>query len=134
MVQTLAIGHRGRRRVVMRLLGMIGVTAALTATSAGAQTPSGTTLKGEWTQSGLSRPLTLEHTAKAAAGPRRPQTPTRPYPYHEKEVAYDNPVGHSHLAGTLTLPRGHGPFPVALMITGSGLQDRDETVFGHHPF
>jgi hypothetical protein len=23
---------------------------------------------------------------------------------------------------------------VALMITGSGLQDRDETVFGHHPF
>lgn len=94
----------------------------------------GKTLQGKWTQGGSSLPLTLEHTAKVAAAPRRPQTPIKPYPYREEEVAYDNPVGHSHLAGTLTLPRGPGPFPVALMITGSGLQDRDETVFGHHPF
>ncbi|MEK7331226.1 MAG: alpha/beta fold hydrolase, partial [Candidatus Eisenbacteria bacterium] len=38
------------------------------------------------------------------------------------------------LAGTLTLPRGAGPFPCALLITGSGPEDRDEAVFGHRPF
>ena len=61
-------------------------------------------------------------------------SPSRPYPYRAVEVGYDNPAGHNHLAGTLTLPPGAGPFPAALLITGSGLQDRDETVAGHKPF
>jgi pimeloyl-ACP methyl ester carboxylesterase len=34
----------------------------------------------------------------------------------------------------LTLPRSGGPFPAVLLITGSGPQDRDETIFGHKPF
>jgi pimeloyl-ACP methyl ester carboxylesterase len=38
------------------------------------------------------------------------------------------------LAGTLTLPKGPGPFPVAVLIVGSGPHDRDETIFGHKPF
>src|SRR6185369_7709526 len=38
------------------------------------------------------------------------------------------------LAGTLTLPQGRGPFPAVVMITGSGAQDRDETILGHKPF
>src|SRR5260370_39016853 len=38
------------------------------------------------------------------------------------------------LAGTLTLPRGDGPFPAVLLITGSGAQDRDESLLGHKPF
>lgn len=38
------------------------------------------------------------------------------------------------LAGTLTLPQGDGPHPVAVMITGSGPQDRDESLLGHKPF
>ena len=41
---------------------------------------------------------------------------------------------HSRLAGTLTLPRGEGPFFAAVLISGSGPQDRDETLFGHKPF
>lgn len=49
-------------------------------------------------------------------------------------MAYDNVQGHSHLAGTLTLPLGKGPFPAILLITGSGLQDRNETILGHKPF
>jgi pimeloyl-ACP methyl ester carboxylesterase len=100
----------------------------------GRLSPLGSILQGQWTQGASSLPLTLVHNAPDAVKPKRPQAPVKPYPYLEEEVAYDNLVGHSHLTGTLTLPRGHGPFPVALMITGSGLQDRDETVFGHHPF
>ena len=34
----------------------------------------------------------------------------------------------------LLLPPGDGPHPAALLLTGSGAQDRDEAVFGHRPF
>jgi pimeloyl-ACP methyl ester carboxylesterase len=64
----------------------------------------------------------------------RPQTPKPPFPYRAEEVGYDNTVQHVHLAGTLTLPEGKGPYPVVLLITGSGQQDRDEALLGHKPF
>jgi hypothetical protein len=64
---------------------------------------------------------------------RRPQEPVPPFPYSEEEVQIVSHAGHA-LAGTLTMPAGTGPFPAALLITGSGPQDRNETVFGHRPF
>lgn len=64
----------------------------------------------------------------------RPQVPVKPYPYLEEEVAFDSRQPRVRLAGTLTLPRGAGPFPAALLITGSGPQDRDESIMGHKPF
>ena len=39
-----------------------------------------------------------------------------------------------HYAGTLTYPNSGGPFPAVLLITGSGQEDRDETIFDHKPF
>ncbi|HEX3821259.1 MAG TPA: alpha/beta fold hydrolase, partial [Candidatus Sulfotelmatobacter sp.] len=65
---------------------------------------------------------------------RRPQNPTRPYPYREEEVHYDNKVQNVTLAATLTIPEGKGPFPGVVLITGSGPQDRDESLMGHKPF
>jgi uncharacterized protein len=64
----------------------------------------------------------------------RPQLPKPPFPYVEEEVAYKNPVTNIEGGGTLTLPPGPGPHPAVLLITGSGSQDRDETLFGHKPF
>ena len=64
--------------------------------------------------------------------PVRPQEPKPPFPYQIEEVVFQN--GVVSLAGTLTIPPGSGPFPAVLLISGSGLQDRDETVFGHKPF
>jgi pimeloyl-ACP methyl ester carboxylesterase len=64
----------------------------------------------------------------------RPQKPVKPYPYTEEEVTVENKNAHVTLAGTFTKPNGKGKFPVAIMITGSGPEDRDETVFAHHPF
>jgi uncharacterized protein len=93
----------------------------------------GAQISGEWKQGGASLPLTLTRVEKVTEL-RRPQEPKKPYPYREEEVAYDNKEGHSHLAGTLTLPRAGGPFPAALLITGSGQQDRDEAIMGHRPF
>ena len=38
------------------------------------------------------------------------------------------------LAGTIDTPRGTGPFPTVIFVTGSGPQDRDEAILGHRPF
>lgn len=71
----------------------------------------------------------LQEIAKSKA---RPQTPKGPFPYLEEEVNFAN--GDIILSGTISKPKGPGPFPAAIMITGSGPQDRDETIFGHKPF
>jgi fermentation-respiration switch protein FrsA (DUF1100 family) len=81
----------------------------------------------------------VEFTRSQAAAermpPKRPQTPQPPFPYTAEDVSFDNPEQSGvHLAGTLTLPSGKGPFPAAILITGSGPQDRDETLLGHKPF
>jgi pimeloyl-ACP methyl ester carboxylesterase len=92
-----------------------------------------TEIVGEWKQGGASLPLTLKKTDKVSE-PKRPQTPKPPYSYRSEDVSYPNPESKYTLAGTLTMPQGPGPFPVVLMITGSGAQDRDETILGHKPF
>jgi len=106
------------------------------ATFEGRLSSGDTALDGIWRQGGQDMPLALKRRAQNAgpAGPKRPQVPQRPFPYREVEVSFDNPAGHNRLAGTLTVPPGKGPFPAALLITGSGAQDRDETLMGHKPF
>ncbi len=92
-------------------------------------------LTGTWSQNGRDFPLVLKHVKdKAELELRRPQNPVRPYPYREEEVSYDNKLQGDRFAGTLTIPQGKGPFPAVLLITGSGPQDRDETLMGHKPF
>ena len=93
------------------------------------------TMTGTWSQGGNELPLVLTRARnEAAAEPVRPQNPVKPYPYREEEVSYANAVQGNMLAGTLTIPEGKGPFTAVLLITGSGPQDRDETLLGHKPF
>src|SRR5262249_57143521 len=49
-------------------------------------------------------------------------------------VKYDTLQAGIKLAGTLTVPRGQGPFPAVMILSGSGPQDRDCTLFGHRLF
>ncbi len=93
----------------------------------------GSAISGKWTQGGVSLDLVLQRVDEAPK-PVRPQEPKKPYPYSEEEVTYENAKAGVTFAGTLTMPRTGGPFPAVLLITGSGAQDRDETVFGHRPF
>jgi hypothetical protein len=92
----------------------------------------GTQIAGGWTQGAAS--LELRLTKGDSAIGRRPQEPIPPYPYDTVAVAYENPADDIRFAGTLTLPSGDGPFPAVLMLTGSGAQNRDETLMGHRPF
>jgi pimeloyl-ACP methyl ester carboxylesterase len=90
-------------------------------------------LTGNWIQLGRSYELTVRKNAVPITY-NRPQEPRPPYPYTEEEVTFRNSVEDFDLAGTLTLPAGEGPFPAVVLITGSGPEDRDETIFMHKPF
>jgi uncharacterized protein len=92
-------------------------------------------IEGRWMQGGGTLPLTLRRLDPEAPGTfRRPQEPRPPFPYRAEEVRFSNAGAGISLAGTLTLPEGAGPFPAVALITGSGPQDRDETILGHKPF
>ena len=87
-------------------------------------------ISGTFSQRGINLPLVLTQGETVL---NRPQTPKPPFPYSEEEVSFAN--GDAVLKGTLTLPDGwNKKTPVLIMITGSGLQNRDEEVFGHKPF
>lgn len=49
-------------------------------------------------------------------------------------VAVDFGLEGFMLNGTLTYPKGEGPFPAVVLVHGSGPNDRDETIFGNKPF
>jgi pimeloyl-ACP methyl ester carboxylesterase len=99
----------------------------------GKYSKDGSELAGTWTQAGNSLPLTFRRQATPFAL-KRPQEPAKPYPYREEEVTFQNPKAGISLAGTLTFPAGKGPFPAVVLMTGSGPQDRNETLMGHKPF
>lgn len=87
---------------------------------------------GRFSQRGLSMPLVLTPGEFVR---NRPQTPEPPFPYRLEDVSFSN--GDAVLSGTLVYPEGWNArkkVPVALMVSGSGLQNRDEELFGHKPF
>jgi uncharacterized protein len=92
-------------------------------------------IDGNWSQGGSSLPLLLKRVKdQAELELKRPQVPKKPYPYREEEVTYANRTQNVTLAATFTIPQGKGPFAAVLLITGSGPQDRDESLLGHKPF
>lgn len=93
----------------------------------------GSELQGQWRQGASSLPLAFKRLAKPL-DVRRPQDPVKPYPYLEEEVSIPNPKSGIVLAGTLTIPSTTGPHPAVILLTGSGPQDRDESIAGHRPF
>jgi uncharacterized protein len=109
---------------------------ARAATFDGALEPGNQTIAGRWTQGSRSLPLTWHQRPAGAKQPtlNRPQTPQKPYPYVEEEVAFESAAGHARLAGSLTRPKGTGPFPAVVMIAGSGPNTRDEPIMGHRLF
>lgn len=91
------------------------------------------TIEGTFTQ-GASFTLHLKRGNKVVVEIKRPQTPQPPFPYKTEEVEYDNKDKSLRFGATITIPNGNGPFPAALLITGSGPQNRDEEILGHKPF
>lgn len=107
--------------------------AVIAGTYEGELADDGATIDGSWSQGGMSFPLSLARTSSPTK-PNRPQEPQRPYPYDEEEVYFENTTDGVTLAGTLTLPPSPGPHPAVVLVSGSGAQDRDESLMGHRPF
>ena len=94
-------------------------------------TLSGENIEGKLNQGGASLPLTFEPGQGDAL--KRPQTPVPPYIYKTEECKFvSDTLQRAELSGTLSLPEGAKT--AIVFVTGSGLQDRDETVYGHKPF
>jgi pimeloyl-ACP methyl ester carboxylesterase len=102
----------------------------------GTMNADGTELRGRWSRSGHpDTDAVFRRRDAAAVARRRPQEPHPPFPYRSEEVRIPSPRATGvTLAGTLTLPPGDGPFAAAILISGSGPQDRDESLMGHRPF
>lgn len=89
---------------------------------------------GNFKQGGQSFPMNLSKEIIEKEKLVRSQELTKPYPYHEEDITFENKIAGIALAGTLTLPKKEGFFPVVVLISGSGPQNRDEELLGHKPF
>jgi alpha-beta hydrolase superfamily lysophospholipase len=75
--------------------------------------------------------ITAAEKATLSMDPVRPQTPKPPFGYVSEDVEYDNADKSLHYGATFTRPKGNGKYPAVIIISGSGTQDRNGTVFGH---
>ncbi len=110
----------------------VGVPALMTL----APEDEGKALRGTFAQGPVTAPIEFRRSEGPLKGSARPQNPVPPFPYLEREVEIPCEAGHT-LAGTLTIPgfaRKDRRVPGVVMLTGSGPQDRDESLMGHRPF
>jgi len=89
---------------------------------------------GTFKQGGQSFPMNLSKEKIEKEKLIRPQETINPYPYYSEDITFENKKAGISLAGTLTLPNKDGVFPVVILISGSGPQNRDEELLGHKPF
>ncbi len=86
-------------------------------------------LVGTFQQGGMSLPLDMERAKGQSDTFKAPST------YVEEELSIPVSGTSVVLSGSLALPKtGQAPYPTLVLITGSGPQDRDETIFGCKPF
>ncbi|HLT86009.1 MAG TPA: alpha/beta hydrolase [Sphingobacterium sp.] len=92
-------------------------------------------IDGAVSQNGMTFPMRLSKAGHTLAKRRRPQLPEPPYSYDTLDVTFSSEYDNVKLAGTITRPReGEEMLPAVVLISGSGPQDRDETIMGHKPF
>ena len=110
--------------------------AAVRGTFTGKYSEDKSKIEGKWSQGGPQFDLVLEKAEVkdlAAKELVRTQTPKPPFPYSSKDVTFASKNADVTLAGTLTIPDGDVVAGV-VMISGSGPQDRDESLLDHKPF
>lgn len=106
---------------------------SLNASFQGVYNASGNTITGTFTQNRQRFPITLAPSERTVL--HRPQMPEPPYPYQSEDIRFRTRDGKLVLIdGTLTKPASGSPNALFILISGSGWQDRDESLMGHKPF
>lgn len=96
--------------------------------------PNQDVIEGIFTQSYLKKSLKLKRAVERLTF-SRPQNPQPPYPYKVENISFKNEQDHIVLNGILTIPDTiTHPLPAVILISGSGWQDKDESLMGHKPF
>lgn len=93
------------------------------------------TLGGMFRQRGYARRISFRRPGQEVEETelfKRPQEPKPPFPYYSEDLSFTHPEGHL-LSGTLVLPSKSGKYPVAIILNGSGPQDRNSELLGHKP-
>jgi pimeloyl-ACP methyl ester carboxylesterase len=139
---TIDIPAQGAKGLPLSDIGVDGSTVRFTlavppqppAAFNGTVSADGSSIAGQFMQAQARLPFALKRNASGVVVRKpRPQEPQPPLPYDAQEVSIES-VDGVRLAGTLTTPRAAGRHPAVVLISGSGAQDRDETVYDHKPF
>jgi pimeloyl-ACP methyl ester carboxylesterase len=96
-------------------------------------------IHGNFKQGNFKTPLNMKRLEekdipKPPSVPVRPQTPKAPFGYIAEEVIYKNADSSLQYGATFTKPAQGSNFPTVILISGSGTQDRDGTMFGHKTY
>jgi alpha-beta hydrolase superfamily lysophospholipase len=82
-------------------------------------------------QSGLEWNVVFTKEEQQLIKSGRPQDPLEPFTYTQEELIIKNKK--VNIAGTITLPK-EKEFPILILVSGSGQQNRDCELMGHKPF
>ncbi len=91
------------------------------------------TIKGTFIQGEMELPLDLSKQTELKEDSVAIQDPNTGK-YTSTDVKFRNEKVNITLAGTVTFPKDKKNCPAVILLTGSGAQDRDETIFGQKPF
>lgn len=95
--------------------------------------PIGDSIQGVMTQMDLKWGATFTRFEQEKIIIKRPQEPKSPFAYPVEEILIKN--GDIVLGATLTLPKNASEnFPIVVLASGSGAQDRNCELLGHKPF
>lgn len=88
-------------------------------------------IQGNFIQNGFKIPLVLSRGTLQIS---RPQTPKPPFNYSSEEIVFVNEKAQIQLSGTLNIPKDLPLKALVVMVSGSGPQDRDGSMFNHKPY
>ncbi|SMO67736.1 alpha/beta hydrolase family protein [Solitalea koreensis] len=91
-------------------------------------------INGKLSQGSISKELNLSRSEVKKDAANRPQEPKPPFEYVNEDISFHNTKDSVTLSGTFSHPSTSGKYPVLVLISGSGPQDRDETMADHKPF
>lgn len=91
------------------------------------------TIKGTWTQMYQNYPLIFKRSLVPLVF-NRPQMPVPPFPYEVDSITFPSANPKVRLSGTITRSTSNVLQPAAILISGSGAQDRDCSLASHKSF
>lgn len=107
--------------------------SAIALTFNGQYYTNGDSLAGTMNQSGIEWPVCFFREEQASIKVARPQEPQEPFNYTVIDTLIEN--GSVVLGATLVLPNNiGGNYPIVVLASGSGAQDRNCELLGHKPF